>query len=125
LDAKLAAGCFPDSRRLLAARARVLVSRVARQTLARDWEHLLEVARTRPVTVDCRAPMCRDRVLAAEPDIQQLLVALRVPLPVPVRGVAMASHLLTYGTGPVYNCRSAVNLCAALHEAIGRMDPFG
>ena len=123
LDAKLAAGCPPDGDRLLAARARVLVRPASRKRLARDWDHLLEIARDRPATVSLRAPLCRNRVLAAEPEIQRMLVALRASLPVPARGVAIASHLLADGTGPVHNRRSPVDLRSSLEHAAHHMDP--
>ena len=45
LDTQLAAGVPPESSRLLAARAREIVTLPRRQALARDWEHLLRVAR--------------------------------------------------------------------------------
>src|SRR5580692_11658824 len=43
LDSQLAAGVPPESSRLLAARAREIVTLPCRQALARDWEHLLRV----------------------------------------------------------------------------------
>lgn len=123
LDHKLAAGCSPESQRLLAARARVLVSLEARRKLARDWGHLVEVSRTPFVGMNFRAPICHDRVLDAQSDIQAMLVALRLELPIPVRGVAMASLLLTDGAGPIHNSRSAVDLREAIRAATRHMDP--
>lgn len=123
-DGGLAAGRSPDGGRLRAARARALVAPAYRTRLARDWENLLRAARERPTPLDVRAPLCRRRILAAETDIVQLACALRAPLPVPVRGVAMAAMLLTDGSGPVYNRACATDLGAAVHEAISRMDPW-
>jgi hypothetical protein len=122
LDARLAAGSSPDGTRLIALRARRLVSLTRRQRLASDWDRLVRAARERP-SAGRRAPLCRDRIVAAEPDIRQLELSLRSALPVPVRGVAMASHLLVDGTGPVYNRRAAVDLPTAVREAIRQMDP--
>jgi hypothetical protein len=123
LDAKLASGFSPDAERLLALRARALVSLETRLMLANDWDHLLTVAPSRSTFFNARVPICRDRVLAAESEIRQMMVALRAPLPVPVRGVAMASHLLTDGAGPIYSRRSVMDLSEMLRSATRHMDP--
>ena len=41
----------------------------------------------------------------------------------PARGVAIATLLLTDGTGPVYLRRSQVDLRAALRTAVACLDP--
>ncbi|HXW46749.1 MAG TPA: hypothetical protein VEL03_18305 [Streptosporangiaceae bacterium] len=122
LDAQLAAGVPPEATRLLAVRARMLVSPGRRERLARNWALLLRTARQRPSGTP-RVPLCRDRILAAEPDIRAMEHALRARLPVPASGVAMASHLLADAAGPVYNRRSAVDLAAAVRAAISHLDP--
>jgi hypothetical protein len=122
LDARLAAGAPPEGTRLLAVRARMLVSAGRRERLARNWDLLVRSARQRPAG-RLRVPLCRDRILAAEPDIRAMERALRARLPVPVRGVAMASSLLADATGPVYNRRSAVELGDALRAALAHLDP--
>jgi hypothetical protein len=100
----------------------MLVRPATRKQLARDWGRLLQAARTRrPGSLV--AMMCRDRIIAAEPEIRQLQDALRAPLPVPARGVAMASQLLVDGTGPVHNRRSDIDLHNALQAAIRELDP--
>jgi hypothetical protein len=119
LDGRLAAGSSPDGDALVAARARVLVSLPRRRRLARDWGHVLRMARERSY----RGMVCRDRVVAAEPDIRELQRSLRAALPVPARGVAMASQLLTDATGPLYNRRCAADLGAAIREAVRQLDP--
>jgi len=122
LDARLAAGMSPDSDRLMAVRACKLVRPSTRKQLATDWDRLLQTARTRrPGSLVLM--MCRDRIIAAEPEIRQLQDALRAPLPVPARGVAMANRLLVDGTGPVHNRRSDIDLRGALQEAIRELDP--
>lgn len=123
-DGGLAAGCSPDGDQRRAARARTLVAPASRHRLARDWENLLRAAGERRAAIDIRAPLCRRRILAAESDIRSLAYALRSPLPVPVRGVAMAMTLLTDGSGPVYNHACATDLSAAVQEAIRHMDPW-
>jgi hypothetical protein len=123
LDAKLAAGCSPDSDRVLAVRAGVLVRPRTRDKLAGDWEHLLAVAHHRPSPMDPRAQFCRARIVAAEPEIRRMLLVLRARLPIPAQGVAMASHLLTDGTGPVHNGRSPVDLRTSLRAVARQLDP--
>jgi hypothetical protein len=123
LDARLAAGASPEGDRLLAARASALVNLPRRQKLARDWGRLASLARGRPAA-SARTPLRRDRVVAAAPEILQLQESLRATLPVPVRGVAMASRLLCDATGPVYSRRSAVDLRMALQDAVRQMDPW-
>ncbi len=122
LDARLAAGALPEGDRLLAARAGVLVGLPRRQKLARDWGRLARMASERPAP-RARIPLRRDRIVAAEPEIRQLQDSLRAALPVPVRGVAMASRLLCDAAGPVYSRRSPVDLRAALVDATHQMDP--
>ena len=130
LDASLAAGCPPESSRLLATRARDIVSLCRRRSMAGNWEHVLRVARraqrARPAGSPAPAgavPVCADRVVAAEPAIRELISRLSAPLPVPARGVAMATVLLTDATGPVYRRRSPVTLADALDAAISQLDP--
>lgn len=123
LDARLAAGTTPEAGRLLAARARTLVAPAKRRQLASSWGRLLTAARKRPLTRGVRMPARWDQLLAAEPEIISLQDALRAPLPVPVRGVAVANLLLVNAAGPVYNRRSPVDLRAAVGDAVVLMDP--
>jgi hypothetical protein len=122
LDGQLAAGVPPESSRLLATRARDIVSLPRRQALARDWEHLLRVARAgKPVQAARRvraAPITEEG-----PAITELAERLDTPLPVGARGVAMATVLLTDARGPVYNRHSRDTLAAALRAAIDQLDP--
>ncbi len=122
LDAQLAAGASPDGTRLLAVRARILVAPARRNRLARNWDLLVRAAKERPAG-RLRAPLCRDRILAAAPDILAMERALRAGLPVPARGVAMASSLLADATGPVYNRRSPVELRDVVRAAVTHLDP--
>jgi hypothetical protein len=119
LDRQLAAGHPPEASRLLAVRARELASWEARSSLARHWENLLAVVGRRRAHV----PLCRRRIDGAAHDVREMVDALVVPLPTPARGVAMASLLLTDGTGPLYNHDSAVDLHAALREVTVQLDP--
>lgn len=130
LDASLAAGCPPESSRLLAARARDIVALRRRRSVAGSWEHVLRVARRaqRAGRAGSRAtaaavPVCADRIVAAEPAIRDLMNRLAAPLPVQARGVAMARVLLTDATSPVYNRRARVDLGAAVATAAAQLDP--
>ncbi len=131
LDASLAAGCPPESSRLLAARARDIVGLRRRRSIAGSWEHVLRVARRAQragragsrATAAAVVPVCADRIVAAEPAIRDLMHRLAAPLPVPARGVAMARVLLTDATSPVYNRRARVDLGAAVAAAAAQLDP--
>ncbi len=129
LDASLAAGCPPESSRLLAARARDIVSLRRRRSLAGSWEHVLRVARRAQRSrragswPPAAMPVCADRVVAAEPAIRDLVNRLTAPLPVPARGAAMARVLLTNANSPVYSRRARVPLGDAVAEAAAQLDP--
>jgi hypothetical protein len=122
LDGQLAAGVPPESSRLLATRARDIVQLPRRQALARDWEHLLHVARGGKPGQAARRVRA-GRIAAEGLAITELAERLSVPLPVGARGVAMATVLLTDATGPVYNRHSRETLGAALQAAIVQLDP--
>jgi hypothetical protein len=53
-----------------------------------------------------------------------MLTILAGPLPITARGAAMASSLLSDGTGPLHNRRSSLGLGAAVREATRQMVPF-
>jgi hypothetical protein len=122
LDACLAAGVPPESGRLVALRAAALVVPARRQRLASDWDRLVRLAHERPATL-ARVSLCSEGIVAAEEDIGELQRSLRADVPVPARGVAMASTLLTDGAGPLYNRNSPVSLSVAVREAIRHLDP--
>jgi hypothetical protein len=123
LDQQLAAGCLPESSRLLAARAQHIVSLPRRTSLAGNWDHLLRVARRAPSRRTRTVPLRAAAILAAEPAIHELMERLTAPLPVGARGVATASVLLTDPTSPVYSRRSPRSLAGRLHAAIIQLDP--
>jgi len=123
LDRQLAAGREPESSPLLAARAQHIVALRSRRRLAGDWEHLLRSARRARGVYQRAVPVRRDRIIAAEPAIRELARRMTAPLPVPARGVAMATALLTDPLGPVFNPHSAVSLAAALEAVMDQLDP--
>ena len=123
LDSDLAAGRSPEISSRHAARARRLVSPRMRDALASNWEHLLSIAHAPSGGLSHRAPIQRERVHRAEPEIRELIAALRVTGPIPARGVAIATRLLTDGRGPVYNPEGSENLTAAIAVALEHLDP--
>lgn len=129
LDRRLAAGCPPEWSRPLAARAQLIVSLPWREALAADWERVVERL-GRPAQPRLAGTprlggtlLRREAVTVAVPDIRRLIDALRAPLPVPARGVATASVLLTDGIGPLYNPASPVSITDAVTEAVSSLDP--
>jgi hypothetical protein len=123
LDQQLAAGCSPESTRLLAARAQQIVSLSHRTSLARSWDHVLRVARRGPSLGTPAVPLNVRAILAAEPAIRELTERLAAPLPVTARGVAAATVLLTDATSPVYGRPSSDALAVLLDGAITNLDP--
>jgi hypothetical protein len=125
LDQELASGCLPQSSRLHAARADYLVSPSFRTDLADNWEHVLQIATGRASPGQGRFLLRYDRIAEAEPQIRELTVLLRGPLPVPARGVAAANLLITDGTGPLYNplLTSKTVLADAVAAVVSMLDP--
>jgi hypothetical protein len=130
LDESLAAGSAPESSRLLAARAQVIVAPRERRSVAAGWERVLRLAHraqpdpaTRLSASRAAVPVRADQVVAAEPAVREMIGRLTASAPVPARGVAMARILLTDATSPVYQRRSRVTLAAALAAATSQLDP--
>ena len=122
LDQRLAAGTPPESSQLLALRARWLVSPRPLKELARSWEEALERVQREPTPRSPRIAFCRDRMVAAASDIEQLVARLRTPCPKAVRGVALAVWILEDGTGPLYNPHCSTVLHEAMRGAISHLD---
>jgi hypothetical protein len=116
LDRRLAEGSAGDW--LSTVRAEVLRERATRLTLADGWEAVLQRADDPRRLIDPRIPVMRSRVRAAEADIRAMIEVLRDSLPVPARGVAIASRLLTDGNGPLYSARNHEDLHAGVRDAI-------
>jgi hypothetical protein len=123
LDQQLAAGRSPESTRLLAARAQAIVSLPRRTSLARDWDHLLRLARRAPARRTPAVPLNAAAILAAEPMIRELVERLTAPLPVTAQGVAVATIPLTDATSPVYGRQTPNALASLLEDAITQLDP--
>ncbi len=101
----------------------MLVSPRIRRQLAQRFEELQHTAAAPARRGDCRIPLARTRIQSVAGEIAELCECLRVQLPVPVRGVALANLLLIDGTGPVYAGYSRHGLRAALRDAIRELDP--
>ena len=123
LDRQLAAGRPAAASRALSLRAQEITSAAGRRELAQYWDHVLEEAFRPPVPRTPRAPLCRDRIAAAEISVRDMLGVLRGPFPVSARGAAMASSLLSDGTGPVHDRHSPLDLDAAVRKATRQMYP--
>ena len=123
LDASLAAGCSPESGRLLAARAQDIVSLSRRTSLARSWDHVLQVALRAPTLRTPAVPLNAVAIVAAEPAIRELMERLVAPLPVTAQGVAAATVMLTDVTSPVYGRQGREALAGLLSVAIAHLDP--
>ena len=123
LDRELAAGRAPEASRLLAARAQDIVALRRRRAVAADWDRLLAVATRARGRGEPTRRIRGDLIVAAGPAIRELVRLLSAPSPVPARGVAMASVLLTDGTGPVYRRGADVSLDEAIQAAITQLDP--
>lgn len=121
LDTQLAAGTPPESDRLLAVRADVLVEPKARAELARRWDEVVERAGDPVTPRSMRVPIARERVLASAGLIDCLRERLRAVAPVAARGVAWASLLLRSGSSPVYLGRG--DLRDALGRAVELLEP--
>jgi len=104
-------------------RANLLVEPATRAELAECWLRTLGRAAQARSVAGPRVPLQRSRVFAAHAEIRRMIVALRAQAPVPVRGVAIASVLLSDGTGPLYNARSGLDLRGAVRDAIRHLDP--
>ena len=106
----------------MATRAQVLVAPATRRRLARDWRHLLAAVQREPAGRSARVRPCRDRLLVSAPEVQQIIDYLEAPFPTSARGVATVNRLLTDGTGPLFNHRSA-GLDTSLSAAMELLAP--
>jgi hypothetical protein len=125
LDQMLAEGRSPDSGRLLAARAQVLVSRARREEIAECWARLTTRALRPSFGRSARSSLNREAVVSCESEVSELRHLLEREGPISARGVAMASVLLTDGTGPVHSRRfSARHLSDLLRHVARQLEAF-
>jgi hypothetical protein len=123
LDGQLARGRPPESNRFLAARAQMLVSPTGRAALVQNWVNVVERAGQSPPPRSPRVSLNRPAIASGAGSIGEMLALLTRPLPISVRGVAMASVLLSDGTGPLYRHDAASDLGRSLTEVKAQLDP--
>jgi hypothetical protein len=115
LDRELAEGASPEASAALAARATRLTSLGYRRDLAASLRRIVaagEPALVRSARVAStkspgaarlpRVPLRHARISRSARPLAELASRLAAPGPVPVRGVAMVTRLLSEGTGPLY-----------------------
>jgi hypothetical protein len=135
LDRELAEGRRPDGDPALALRARQLGSAAVQRRLACALVRIVDVAGCRPRR-DAAAPLDRDAVVESRALLLQLAERLVAPEPPNPRGVAMVSHLITDGAGPLYtdgtspfrrepSPRTLWEECRAAVVAMDRLRPSG
>ena len=131
LDHELARGARPEADPSLAARAIRLTSTNFRRGLAVSLQRLL-AARSLPGAESAlpmpaysraglagspRVPVQQARISRSAPEIAELAGRLIAPGPVPARGVAMVTRLLTDGGGPLYRRACHDDLRAIVEQA--------
>ena len=131
LDSDLAGGASPDATVALALRAQMLVRARTRRDVALGAQQILATATQVPAAGRAqvpaagrpRVPVCRDRVRDSSEELGDLIRRLLAGGPVAARGVALASVLLSDGSGPLYRRSSADDLRARVREAVDALDP--
>jgi hypothetical protein len=131
LDYELARGTRPEADPCLAARAIRLTSTNFRRGLAVSLQRLL-AARSLPgaesalpmpaysragLASSPHVPVQQARISRSGPEIAELADRLIAPGPVPARGVAMVTQLLTDGGGPLYRSACHEDLRALVEQA--------
>jgi hypothetical protein len=130
LDRQLADGARPEASAVLAARAMVLTSMEYRRGLAASLRRILAAAvsaDTRPRLLAAsrsagaarqpHVPLRRDRIARSAAELAGLACCLAEQGPVPARGVALVSHLLADGGGPLYRADSRDELDTVIERA--------
>lgn len=122
VDRALAGGASPDATIESALRSWALISNRSRQRLARGMRRAMARANEPWTASSTGVSVNRDQIRLAAPEILELDRLLRTDGPVSVRGVAQIRVLLTTGSGPLYNRRTATNLGPYLRRAIEAMN---
>ena len=130
LDRQLANGVSPEAGAFLAARAMVLTSPGYRRSLAASLRRLLAVSvdpQGRPRLLSAtrsagavRQPQValrRDEIARSALELTELAGCLADPEPVPARGVALVSQLLSDGGGPLYRTGGRDDLSTVIEQA--------
>jgi hypothetical protein len=130
LDGQLAGGVRPEESAILATRAMALTSAKHRQALAASLRRMLAAsvapsappraltaARSAGAAFRPHVPLRRDRIAGSAPGLAELANCLTAPRPVPARGVALVSQLLTDGCGPLYRAAAQEDLGGLIDQA--------
>jgi len=128
LDRQLADGVPPEASAILAARAMFLTSVGFRRALAASLRRILAASAPPSQDEPQRPPasgvahrpyvlLRRDRIARSAAGLAGLAGFLAEQGPVPARGVAMVSQLLTDGGGPLYRAGSRDDLNAIIERA--------
>jgi hypothetical protein len=131
LDRELAEGASPEASANLAARAMRLTSLDYRRDLAASlWRVVAATGDPAPVRSaqvagskspgaarPLRVPLRHARISQSARLLAELASRLAAPGPVPVRGVAMVTRLLSEGTGPLYREASRDDLSLIAERA--------
>jgi hypothetical protein len=102
LDKMLIEGADPVATSELTVRAYQLTRASHRRQLAASIEDVLASASSRRRRSPSAAPLARDGIAAARPELAELSRALREEPVAGARGVALARRILTDGAGPLY-----------------------
>lgn len=122
IDQQLAEGGSPEASVGAGLRARSLTDLRERRRLARGLDRAVATASSPTVSGARVARLNRARIVDARPQLAALREKLLAPGPVPVPAVAHTRLLLTTGSGPLYNPRSALPLRESLRRVLTQFD---
>jgi hypothetical protein len=77
-----------------------------------------------PAARRSRVPICRDRVTESSEELEDLIRRLLADGPVAARGVALATILLSDGSGPLYHHANEDDVRARVREAVNALEPL-
>ncbi|MFZ0976782.1 MAG: hypothetical protein WAN22_31475 [Solirubrobacteraceae bacterium] len=123
LDRELAAGIGPQPCEAHALRARTIIARRSRTSVARGLQRVLRSATDTAPGFTAAVRPHRREVLAARTVIETLERRLRAPEPVSARGMAILGGLLTDGTSPLYRPDEPGALGSQLRAAAAALEP--
>jgi hypothetical protein len=89
-----------------------------RRALARGWLRVVDFARHPSTGLSGRVPICRERVIAAQSEIADLVNLLTGNTSNSARAAQIAEALLIDGTGPLYNRRSQSDIAGRIRQAL-------
>lgn len=116
LDDELASGADPSTDRALTLHAYRLLMPRSRARIADGLETAWRDA-GRSHGLSAKAPLAREAILAAGPELESLIAELRTDDRCDPRGVALARMLLIDASSPLYAPGSEEELIAALERA--------